>query len=314
MTVRPAQIPMRRPQAAPLPSPAPEAAVESPSTASRTRLRMFTGREQQFIESMREAKARVIAVSCPRWLGVTSSTRGLFEHWYPMPATREEDPYNIAAEQIEHHAAVIAATGVSHVVVSGGDIAQLRLVEAIRRLRPSARFDLFWHASYVQFSEDYTWQLFTMWVEAARQGVIHSITTDKFGQDRLFQSLGVRSSVLLNRVEGECVAPATDLPSDERHVGMWLSGFTSRKNPHATLSALKLVPELRLHATGVDERSRAVIEYLGIPCGRLQADQLPHDELFPAMRRDTHCTMYVTFAECCPMLPTGEPADGECRA
>ncbi|MBX3358472.1 MAG: hypothetical protein KF745_08590 [Phycisphaeraceae bacterium] len=300
VTVRPAQNPMR--QAAVARPVAPEAPAAPVSTASRTKLRMFSAREQQYIESVRAASPRVLAVSCPRWLGVTSSTRGLFEHWYPVPATREEDPYNIPADQIEHHAAVIAATGVEHVVVSGGDTAQLRLVEAVRRLRPSARFDLFWHASYVQFSEDYTWQLFGMWVDAARRGVIHSIATDKFGQDRLFRSLGVRSAVLLNRVDGECVEPATDLPPNERHVGMWLSGFTSRKNPHAALSALKLVPEVRLHATGVDERARAVIEYLGIPCVRMQSDQLTHDELFPAMRR-THCTMYVTFAECCPMLP-----------
>lgn len=261
----------------------------------------FTDAEQEWIESIRKQQAKVIAVHCPRWLGVTSSTRGLFEHLYAVPATKGEDPYTIKEGELRRHVEVLAATGVEHFVFSGGDRYQLRMVELLHRRISGVRCDLFWHASYVQFVEDYTWELMKLWIEAARAGLVYSIAAAKSGQERFFKSLGVRSAVLLNRVDGEILDPP-DLSMDERHVGLWLSGTTYRKIPHAMLSALTMVPNVKLHAAGVDPRSREVIEFLGIPTSVLSDRQLPHDELMPAMRR-THATMYVTFVECCPMLP-----------
>lgn len=268
----------------------------------------FTDEEQAWIDSIRNAGAQVVAVHCPRWLGVSSSTRGLFKHLYPVPATKAEDPYTIKEETLRHHADVLAATGLKHFVFSGGDKYQLRLVEMLHRRVEGVRCDLFWHASYVQFVEDYTWELIRLWIDAARAGLVYCISSDKFGQDRFFKSLGVRSAVLLNRVEGQVMDPP-DLPAGERHVGLWLSGTTYRKIPHAMLSALTMVPGVRLHAAGVDPRSREVIDYLGIPTELASDKQLPHDELMPAMRR-THATMYVTFVECCPMLPLESLSQG----
>ncbi|HYE03072.1 MAG TPA: polysaccharide pyruvyl transferase family protein, partial [Phycisphaerales bacterium] len=267
----------------------------------RPGLRLFTAREEAFIERTRAGGARVVAVSCPRWLGVTSSTRGLFEHWYPVPAEKDEDPYDIPLEVLDHHAGVIAATGTKHVVISGGDEAQLGLLERLRLKMPGARFDLFWHASYVQFGEDYTCRLLRRWVEAARAGAIYSIATDKWGQDRFFEALGVRSFVLLNRVHGPLLT-APELPDEPTEVGLWLSGPTYRKIPHTMTAALALVPAARLHGSGIDARTRELIGFFGLRTGALHEGQLGPAELEAAMRR-THLTLYVTFQECCPMLP-----------
>lgn len=268
----------------------------------------FSEREEAWIESMRSQNAQLVAIHCPRWLGVTSSTRGLFEHLYPVPALKSEDPYTIKDDLLEHHADVLAASGVKHFVFSGGDKYQLRMIEMLHRRVSGLRCDGFWHASYVQFVEDYTWELTRLWVDAARAGVVYCIATAKAGQERFFRSLGVRSSVLLNRVDGGLHDPP-ELPADEHHVGLWLSGTTYRKIPHAMLSALAMLPGVRLHAAGVDPRSREVIQYLGIATATASEKQLPHDELMPAMRR-THATMYVTFVECCPMLPLESLAQG----
>ena len=80
--------------------------------------------------------------------------------------------------------------------------------------------------------------------------------------------------------------------------GMWLSGTTYRKIPHAMLSALAMVPNIRLRGSGLDKRALEVIDYFKIPVENVQERQLPHAILQQEMRR-THLTMYVTFIECC---------------
>jgi hypothetical protein len=196
---------------------------------------------------------------------------------------------------------VIHATGARQVVLSGGDEFQVRLMRLLRRRSPEIRIDLFYHASYAQFCEDYTWNNFKLWVEAARTGEVHSLASDKWGWDEFCRSIGVRGAVLLNRVDGELMSPPV-IPGDERQIGVWLSGSVYRKIPHAMISAVRMLPNARLHGAGLDRRALEVVEFLKIPTALAQEQQLPHDELEQRMRM-THLTLYVTFIECCPMLP-----------
>jgi hypothetical protein len=220
---------------------------------------------------------------------------------YKVPATREEDPGQVTDEELEWHARTLVEAGVPQVVISGGDETQHRLMRLIKAKRPATRCDLFFHGSYPQFSEDYVWKIFKMWVDSARSGEIYSIASDKAGFDRFVRSIGVRGFVLLNRGRGEMKA-CPELPADEKRVGVWLSGSTYRKIPHAMLCALSMIPGARLRGAGFDARSMEVVKFLGLAADDVTQRQLPHAALFEQMRL-THLTMYVTFIECCPMLP-----------
>ncbi len=293
--VRPAREPMVLRDSAPTLAPAP---AEPQSPGSR---QPFSKAEQDFIERVQREKPQAIASTCPRWLGVTSSTRNIFPHLYHVPSTRDEDPYNVPEHTLQHHADVLLETGCNHIVLSGGDEFQHRLMLILKARKPSLRVDLFFHASYPQFLEDYTWHIFKLWLESARAGRVHTIASDKWGYDRFVRSLGVRGAVLLNRIEGD-LQPPPHIPGTERRIGMWLSGTTYRKIPHAMLSALAMVPNIRLRGSGLDKRALELIDYFKVPVENVQERQLPHAILQQEMRR-THLTMYVTFIECCPMLP-----------
>jgi len=43
----------------------------------------------------RAARARVVAVHCPRWLGITNSTRTLFDHTLAVPSVAEVDHHEL---------------------------------------------------------------------------------------------------------------------------------------------------------------------------------------------------------------------------
>lgn len=261
--------------------------------------------DRVFLARCEARRPTVVAVCCPRWLGASSATRTLFEDVYNVPADRSMDPMRLPAEVVDRHARTLVDSGAEHFVFSGGDACQLEVLRRVKAERPRARCDLLWHASYVQFSEDYTWRLFMEWVRASRNGEVDVIATVKAGQERLLRSLGVPSAFLLNRPASRDVEDPpelSDAADGELRVGLWLSGDVYRKLPHAVLSSLKLIPGAVLHSAGLSARSAEVASFLNVAHGLRELSPLPRGRLMREIRH-THVTAYVTFSECCPMVP-----------
>ncbi|MBI1190410.1 MAG: hypothetical protein GC200_07000 [Tepidisphaera sp.] len=260
----------------------------------------MTARDMEFLRHCQHHEPETVAVHCPRWLGISASTRALFDTRYCVPETPEIDPAALSRGAILRHARVLAESGVPHVVVSGGDLAQLALVEELKRLKPGVQVDVIYHGGYVAFQLGYEWQVVKTWIDACKKGLVRGICTVKAGMEDFFRSQGVPSALVLNMVPGEVMAPSE--PAEPGlHAGIWTSG-TGSKTPHVMLSALKMMGDVRLHAAGMDQRAREVIELLGLAKAEVHPRPLPHALLLEAMRR-THLTLYVTFHECCPMLP-----------
>jgi len=259
------------------------------------------GEETAWVEQIRAAGSPPVAVHCPSWLGITASTQVLFPHTYAVPREIGGDPRAVSAAELRRHRDVLLAAGVEHVVFSGGDEAHLRLLEELAAAKPGMRFDLLWHGSYVHCAEDYAWGLLQKWVALARGGRVRVVGTVKKGMEEFFAGLGVSSRLVLNHVPGTPLEPP-DLAGGDRHVGIWLSGLSAKKLPHPMLAALAMVPSVRLHAAGFDERLRELVTFLGLPIQRLEPHALPKEALLAGIR-ETHASLYVTFSECCPMLP-----------
>ena len=69
-----------------------------------------------------------------------------------------------------------------------------------------------------------------------------------------------------------------------------------------SLTALTMLPHVRLHGAGLDARLRDMVGFFGITADLLEEEPLPLERLLQAIRR-THLSLYITFSECCPMLP-----------
>ena len=287
-----------RPAHPQLPVPARKPIAPSPGVPAQAPA--ITDGQRAFVERIQASSDKVVAVHCPRWLGITSSTRTLFDQLYPVPEAHGEEPFHYTEDDVEHHARVLIESGAEHVVFSGGDTMHFRVMEVLKREKPSVRCDMLWHASFVQFLEDYNWHNIRSWIDAARAGLVHTVGVVKAGMEEFLSAQGVRSKLVLNLVPGD-VQEVPEL-EDGPHVGMWLSNPTYRKIPHAMLSAVAMVPGAQIHAAGLDDRSLEVIDYFNIPKGFTHKGPIPHDELLMQMRR-THLSLYVTFSECCPMVP-----------
>lgn len=292
VAVRPARTPMVGPDAATT-SHSGQSQPAAPDDA-------LTARDIEFLRHCQHARPQVVAVHCPRWLGISASTRALFDTRYCVPETPEIDPAALSKQALARHARVLAESGVPHVVVSGGDLSQLALVEELKRLRPGVVVDVVYHGGYVAFQLNYEWRVVKTWIDACQRGLVRGICTVKAGMEDFFRSMGIPSALILNMVPGEVMSPS-EPKEPGLHAGIWTSG-TGNKVPHVMLSALKMLGDVRLHAAGMDQRARELIERLGLAKAEVHPRPLPHALLMEAIRR-THVTLYVTFHECCPMLP-----------
>ncbi len=63
-----------------------------------------------------------------------------------------------------------------------------------------------------------------------------------------------------------------------------------------------MIPNAVIHSANLSQRGMAVVDQFNLRKGHTSARPLPHDDLMKRMA-ETHLTLYVTFSECCPMLP-----------
>jgi len=242
-----------------------------------------------------------VAVHAPAWLGVGASTRSLFDHVIHLPETADRHPDDLSDDELDEFSALLVEAGIRHVVLSGGDLAQLRLANLLRRQRPAIRCDVIWHSSFVQFREDAQWESFKAILRAADEGTITKIGVLKKGMDQLLRTRGYAAELLYNHVP-HLPAVASHPGDGAFRVGIWPSNVNYRKLPHAMLAALAQVPGVKLEAANLDDRCRELIDLLGLDTGGISSRLLDHEVLLDRIRA-THLTLSVTFSEACPMLP-----------
>jgi len=83
---------------------------------------------------------------------------------------------------------------------------------------------------------------------------------------------------------------------------MWISGYSYRKLPYAMIAAVKMIPGATLRGSNFVPRMKEVVKFFEVQTADLSDAPLRASALLDAIRR-THLSLYVTFSECCPMLP-----------
>lgn len=249
-----------------------------------------------------------VAIYVPRWRGVALSTETLFEQSLPVPAGQEEHPDEISAADIAEYADILVGTGAKHFVISGGDLFNIQIMDAVQAIDSRIRFDMLWHSNFLQMGEPHDWNLLRHWLHALRDGRVHRIGVVKEGLEKWFESFGISSVFIPNFVPFDTESVSATEVDD--CVGLWLSGSSHyRKTPHAALSALSLMPGVQFKASGLDINAQQLVVNLGVPFYRMWQRPLPRDMLHKEMRT-TGLTFYVTLSECSPMLPLESFANG----
>ncbi len=241
------------------------------------------------------------ALYVPRWKGVALSTVTLFEQSLPLPAGQTAHPDDVTTQHVGAYARMLVASGCKHFIVSGGDLFNLDIIEAVHELDDTVRFDQLWHSNYLQMGEEHDFNLLRHWVHALAQGKVTRIGVVKDGLEEWFKTRGIDAVSIPNVVPFDVDSVQPTAVNDS--VGLWLSGSTQyRKMPHAQILAVAELEGVSLKASGLGDSARAVIGGAGVPFRRVWSEPLPRAQLHAEMAR-TGLTLYVTLSECSPMVP-----------
>jgi len=252
-----------------------------------------------------DAQAATLVVYTPRHSDAAVIAR-LFDRTLTVPAD-DGHPDDLTPTEIELCAARLAALPMDRLVMAGRDPAMLRLAEAIRRRR-RLDIDLLWHGSFVEMGVPEDWRLLTLWLDAAKSGVIGRIGVVAKGLDGFLRSLGFDARHVQNRVAGD--PSALTPPAVRDVVGIWLpANGRSFDQPYSSLCALAELRQITLTGAGLDRRALALAEELGLTRRDLRSEPLESSDLRPALR-DTALTLSVATAEHAPLLSLQSLSEG----
>lgn len=239
-------------------------------------------------------KTDVLAVACPEWLGIKSSSQEMFDcHLYVGEQLKNAEVQKIGSQ--------IALNVSKSVVIQGFPLAYENLVKSIKRYAPDLPIFCIWHGSFLQSNEEINWTGFKKICELHKKGLIKRIAFVKEGMAEIMRHTGIDAFFLKNWVNR--IPPGANRLSetDTMHCGVWSSTWCWRKPPFAMLAAAGTMPGVRAHMYGENKYVTEFIDELDL---HVVQHKQPVDQYdMPSALLKMHLNLYVTLSECAPMLP-----------
>jgi hypothetical protein len=267
-------------------------------------LKTLLNRLEAHYENNFRVDNKVMAIMHPGWRGIRSSTENLFDYsiYLGDEATGEE---------IEAFAEFIAEIGIEKVVLSGFPHSYDRLVNKLKKIKPSIKIFCLWHGSFLQSEENYNWQSFKKVSELCKKQKIYKWGFTKKGMAEIIAArLNVRTSFVMNYVK-QIPLKASEVynTNNEIKIAVWAISPNWRKNPFAMIAAASMIPNSKLYGFGQNNRRVAeFIEHFGVKAD-IKAQPLPQYKMMNFLGQ-MHVNLYVTMSECAPMTPLESLAAG----
>lgn len=257
--------------------------------------------EAAWLAKAKAAAPVAVAVVEPAWRGIYSSTCHLFPVVLPVKDA-------LSRRSAAHVAELLIESGATKVVISGFPLSYVHLIDALRHAPRRIEVYGLWHGSFVQSNEGYNWRSFVKLKELAACGAIRKVGFVKTGMADVFNRLNIPASFVLNAIDQLPPGPSQPLPGGP-HLGLWAVRLARwRKLPYAMLAATTELPHAMVHVSGADDRVAEFVRELQINA-QVKMGAVPQHEL-PREMAKMHLNLYVTFSECCPMVPMESLAVG----
>lgn len=244
--------------------------------------------------------ADYIIIHNPRWLGVTSATKELFENLLPL-----QEVYG--ASDVKKVAKKIVDLNIKQVVFSAFCFGWENIAIEIRKLNKNIKIKVFWHGSNSQVIEDINWKTNVAALNLQKAGVIDVFATCKKSIINFYKSQGYKTAFITNtvrlpqKVKEDIKNKKYEKNDSNIKIGLYAAGLGWRKNMYNQLAAISLIPNsiadlipLSYEAKVFAKKSNAKITGIN--------NSIKREELLKRIS-ENDINLYVTFSECSPMLP-----------
>ncbi len=253
-----------------------------------------------YLKLKEEDKApEYLIVHNPRWLGVTSATKELFENYLPM----QEVFLNSNVDKI---VSKIVELNPNQVIFSAFNYGWDKIATKIRQLAPQIKLKSFWHGSHSQVIEEINWGTNLMVINLHKAGIIDVMGTCKASLVEFYKSQGYVTAFLKNtvRLTDDVKAEIAKVKREDNgklKFGLYSASTDWRKNTFNQVMAASSFENAELEVVPLKYELKKLAYYNELEIVGSQSHLKREDLLVQMAKRDV--VLYVTFSECAPMLP-----------
>lgn len=240
----------------------------------------------------------------PRWMGVTSATKELFENLVPLQGT-------YTASQVDLIAKKISELNINQVIFSAFEFGFDNLARKIKQLEPDIKIKLFWHSSHSQINgqlvDAMNWKTNLKVIKLHREGIIDVFGTCKESLVNFYKSQGFKTAFIQNtvRLDTNLKKEITNIKKEnvdkKIKIGLYAAGMDWRKNMFNQIAGASLVENAVVDSVPLNFEGQVFASKIGLEMTGLDKG-VKREELLKRMASN-NINLYVTFSECAPMLP-----------
>jgi len=236
----------------------------------------------------------------PRWLGVTSATKELFQNLVPLQEIYNKNDAKRIAEKI-------VSCNIKQVILSAFCFGWEDLARELKSINSSIKIKVFWHGSHSQVTDEINWKTNTTVILLHKEGIIDVFATCKESILNFYKSQGYKTAFIMNtvrlpeKVNSNDVIKLDDTNNKEIKIGLYAAGLDWRKNMYNQLAAISLIKNSIADLIPLSYESKVFARKHNLKIDGLEKG-IKREELLKRMSLND-INVYVTFSECAPMLP-----------
>lgn len=237
----------------------------------------------------------------PRWLGVTSATKELFENLVPLQEIYNKNDAKIIAEKI-------VSSNIKQVVFSAFCFGWEDLARELKSINGSIKIKVFWHGSNSQVIDEINWKTNTEALLLHKEGIIDVFATCKESILNFYKSQCYKTAFIMNTVrlperqnEEDNMVETDNINNDAIKIGLYAAGLDWRKNMYNQLAAISLVKNSVADIIPLSYEAKVFARKHNLKISGLEKG-IKREELLKRIALND-INLYVTFSECAPMLP-----------
>lgn len=243
-----------------------------------------------------------LAVHCPMWLGLTASTRAMFDNTMPIPFSPQQHPDLVTLSEVDEYVAILKAIAPRRLVISGGNRVHRDIAVKLKSSCPKTRIDLMWHGNQLRWTETRERDEFLMWVGEYRAGTIDKIWVAKRGLDALLRAGGIEAELFENFHPQQNRHPRHLNGDGPIKIGVWSVDNNWQKNLISQLLAFAGDRNFEVYHAVTDPIVLSLLETFNVRNVRVGDSPIPRDRFLSWLGK-MDVNLYVTLSECSPNVP-----------
>ena len=230
----------------------------------------------------------------PTWLGVTSSTKGLFTNYVPLEHVYKKSDISDICECIINN-------NIKSVIFSQVCDGWIEIIEELKELNKKIKIKVIWHGNCYEFFSDFTWGLNKKVMNLYHEGKIDAFAFVRSTMYEFYSKVGFKSFLLENNVKKDNAGKTSKHKNKQVTIGVYNADSRDLKNIYTALSAIKMYPNSKADVVPINGGASKFAEIINLECSSLN-HYISNEELMERISKND-INIYPTFTENGPMFP-----------